>query len=114
MGRRLSHNGLVENKIKACDPRAVYSWLLWVAHNRGFKPGWVKHKFREIFGKWPKPTTPVVPEAPDTLLVEWLGIERKRFAARRKRLESKEGAAILTAFKEAQPFQFSGEGLDPV
>lgn len=108
MGRKLSHNGLVENQIKTKPPRKVYSWLLWIAQNRGFKPGWVKHKFHEIFGKWPRPTTPVEPEAPDTLLVEWLGIERKRFAARKRRMERREGAA----FKSAEPAQFSGEGLD--
>lgn len=114
MGKRITRNGFVFNQVKAKGPRVIYSGLLWLAQNRNFKPGWVAHKFKEIFGKWPRPTTPVSPEPPESILVEWLGIERKRFKARKKREEAKQGAAILGAFKNAQPFQFSGEGLEPL
>lgn len=87
MPRALSHNGLIALKVKALDYREVYAGLLWVAENSGFKNGWVAHKFKEIYGKWPRPTTVVEPQAPDNILREWLGIERARYRAKKKREE---------------------------
>ena len=44
---------------------AVYGQLKAIAETRGFKPGWVAHKFRELFGVWPNHYTGV-PAAPPT------------------------------------------------
>lgn len=33
---------------------AVYGQLLCMAHERGHKDGWAAHKYREIFGVWPR------------------------------------------------------------
>jgi hypothetical protein len=85
MPRRLSHNGLVALRLRCHSPRAVYAGLLWVREHRGHKAGWAAHKFRGIFGKWPRPQSRVEPAAPSNDLIEWLGIERKRYGAQRRR-----------------------------
>jgi superfamily II DNA or RNA helicase len=38
--------------------------LSWIAREKGYKPGWVAHKFREKFGDWPRSrfVEPIVPE----------------------------------------------------
>jgi superfamily II DNA or RNA helicase len=36
------------------DKQAFYSQLLTVAHDEGYKPGWVAHKYRERFECWPR------------------------------------------------------------
>ncbi len=42
------HNATQEQK------RAVYERLVAVAQQRGFRPGWASHKYREAFGRWPR------------------------------------------------------------
>jgi hypothetical protein len=102
MPRPLSHNGLIFLKLQASAPREAYSGLLYVAADKGYKRGWVAQKFRTIFGKWPKPLTPVEPAEPSHDLREWLGLERRRFRARMKRQESKasKAAPVLIAHSE--------------
>jgi len=113
LGKRISRTELVATRLRERDFRETYAGLLWLAKNKGYKNGWVAHKFKEIFGKWPKPQSVVEPKQPDTLLVEYLGIMRKRWRARKKREEAKSGAPILTAFKSREEvFEFSGNGLD--
>lgn len=34
--------------------RAVFEHLSGIADLKGFKPGWASHRFREMFGHWPK------------------------------------------------------------
>jgi type I site-specific restriction endonuclease len=36
------------------EKQAVYSQLLWIAHQRHYNSGWVAHKYRERFGVWPR------------------------------------------------------------
>jgi DNA repair protein RadD len=35
------------------DQISFYGELLWIARERGHKPGWVGHKYKERFGSWP-------------------------------------------------------------
>jgi hypothetical protein len=94
MAGKLSHNGLIELKVKAGDPRETYAGLLWVQRRQGYAFGWVAHKFRAIFGKWPRPQSKVEPVAPNMELREWLGIMNTRFRAKKKREELKREAAV--------------------
>jgi hypothetical protein len=91
--RKMTHAGLVENQIKARPYGEVYDELLWIRDNRQHKLGWVAHKFREIFGGWPRPLTPRQPAPPESLLVEYLGITTRRWRARKKREEKRNGQA---------------------
>jgi hypothetical protein len=40
-------------KPKKDEKQDFYSGLLMIAKQRGFKEGWVSHKYREKFGEWP-------------------------------------------------------------
>jgi hypothetical protein len=40
--------------LKLTDKRAVWAQLKYIQENRGYKPGWVAHKYQEIFGVWPR------------------------------------------------------------
>src|SRR5215472_13930301 len=94
MPRKLSHNGLVELRIKEADPRQTYAGLLWIKAKKGYSYGWVCHKFREIFGKWPRPLSKVEPVSPDVQLVEWLGIINGRYRAKKRREEAAKEAVV--------------------
>jgi superfamily II DNA or RNA helicase len=37
----------------AADRLQFYQQLLWIATKRGYKPGWVSHKYKKKFGEWP-------------------------------------------------------------
>lgn len=107
MARKLSHNGLVELKVKNGDPRETYAGLLWEAARKGYKHGWVCHKFREIFGKWPRPKSKVEPTPPDSHLREFLQIINGRYRAHKKREEAAREA------REAAVVELKSEGLMP-
>ncbi len=94
MPRKLSHNGLVTLRLAKSDARQTYSGLLWEAERKGFKAGWVKHKFREIFGGWPNPQSPVKPTEPASDLREWLKMQSRRFRAKKVREEAKATVAV--------------------
>lgn len=41
-------------KVQKMDKQEFYSQLVGIAHDKGHKPGWVSHKYREYFGVWPR------------------------------------------------------------
>jgi|SRR5215469_2513644 len=94
MPRKMSHNGLVIERIKHADPREIFAGLLWVRRQKNYSWGWACHKFREIFGGWPRPKTKVEPTQPSTELIEYLGIINKRFVARKRREEAAKEARV--------------------
>jgi hypothetical protein len=89
MSRPLSHNGLIELKVKNGDPRETYAGLLWMQQRKGYNHGWVAQKFKSIFGKWPRPLTNVEPVPPNMELREWIGIMNTRYRAKMKRQEAR-------------------------
>jgi len=76
-------------KVQSSDPRQTYAGLLWMQRRKGYTYGWVCHKFREIFGKWPRPQSKVEPVEPNSELREWLGIINGRYRAKKKREEAR-------------------------
>ena len=48
--------------------------LLWIAHERGRKPGWAAYTYKDKFGTWPdaKPWALPEPEAPSPALRAWV------------------------------------------
>jgi hypothetical protein len=89
-----SHNKLIIEQVKKGDPRQTYAGLLWWQQQKQYKRGWVAMKFREIFGKWPAPCSPVEAIEPGNDLKEYLGIMLKRWKAKKKREERKNAAPI--------------------
>ena len=62
------------------DPQEQLRWhaqLACIALQRGYKPGWAAHKFKEKFGHWP-PWIPPTPEEPSREVLAW---ERSRTIA---------------------------------
>jgi superfamily II DNA or RNA helicase len=53
--------------------------LLWIAGERGYKPGWAAHKFKEKFGHWPSFGSPE-PMAPDEGTRSWVRSRQIRYA----------------------------------
>jgi len=83
--------------VKQSDYKKTFTGLLWERGRRGFRYGWVCHKFREIFGGWPRPLARYAPTEPDPQLREYLQIMAKRYAARMRRREAKDPRRRLAA-----------------
>ena len=50
---------------------------------RGYKPGWVAHKYKERFGTWPAYGAKPLPQAPSPEVRSWV---RSRMIAYAKRV----------------------------
>ena len=60
--------------VQSSDPNERMRWhamLTHVAMQRGYKPGWVAHKYREKFGTWPAART-ITPSEPSPEVVSWV------------------------------------------
>src|SRR5690606_1009239 len=55
----------------AQDKERFLRQLLWIAQERGYKPGWAAHKFKEKFAHWP-PRHPPPPEPPEPAVRSWV------------------------------------------
>ena len=56
------------------DPAERIRWhamLTHIANERGYKPGWIAHKFKEKFGTWPAVRS-VAPIAPSAEVLSWV------------------------------------------
>jgi DNA repair protein RadD len=77
--------GLVTNgKAKAgvFDPAEWHAMLTHIAEERGYKPGWIAHKFKEKFGFWP--TRRYVPAIePSREVLSWVRSRNIAYAKRR-------------------------------
>ena len=56
--------------------------LAYTAAERGYKSGWVAHKYREKFGDWPQ-SRAVVPIEPSPEVLSWVRSRNIAFAKRR-------------------------------
>jgi hypothetical protein len=109
MPRPLSHNGLIILKVKQSDYRTTFTGLLWERTRKGFRYGWVCHKFREIFGGWPRPLRRYEAAEPDAVLREYLGIMSKRYAAKKRRADARaqqlKADGLLPSFMTAEDWE---------
>ncbi len=55
----------------ADEKAAFHRQLLWIALERGYKPGWAAHKHKEKFGDWPNARS-AEPEPPDPAVRSWV------------------------------------------
>jgi superfamily II DNA or RNA helicase len=80
--------GLVQGgraKANEYGPEARQQWhamLTGVAVERGYKPGWIAHKYREKFGDWPQHRS-VTPIKPSPEVLSWVRSRNIAFAKRR-------------------------------
>jgi DNA repair protein RadD len=84
----VNRNRGVSNRIMSPEERA--SWhrqLTHIAAERGYKPGWIAHKYKEKFGDWPASRT-VVPEPPTLEVRSWVRSRQIAFAKAQQRAAS--------------------------
>jgi DNA repair protein RadD len=69
------------------DKISFHGELLWIARERGHKPGWVGFKFKERFGSWPNDprVRAATPRPPSLKTKNWLVSRRIAFAKARER-----------------------------
>jgi DNA repair protein RadD len=69
------------------DPHERMRWhaeLTYIANERGYKSGWVAHKFKEKFGDWP-PVIAIRPIAPSPEVLSWVRSRNIAFAKAREK-----------------------------
>jgi len=70
--------GLVSNgraRAAPSDPETRQRWhgmLAYIACERGYKPGWIAHKYREKFGHFPNWNSNPVPIPPSPEVRSWV------------------------------------------
>jgi DNA repair protein RadD len=67
-----------KGKANIGDKQAVYSGLLWLAQDRGYKKGWAANQYRQAFGVWPARLVER-PEYPSNELRSWVTSQQIRF-----------------------------------
>ena len=65
------------------EKQAAYSGLLWIANERGRRPGWVAHIYRDRFGVWPRGLDETIKPPSDDLL-RFVRSRAIRFAKRKE------------------------------
>jgi superfamily II DNA or RNA helicase len=78
-------SGVLERLEKSghADKQSVYAMLHTFAMRRGYATGWVSHKYREIFGVWPRGVKPYMKE-PSQELLGWIQHQQIKYAKRRE------------------------------
>jgi DNA repair protein RadD len=61
------------------DQQSFHQQLVWIAQHRGYKPGWVAHKYREKFGLWP-PRSVIEPRPPHPATLAWVRAGARAYA----------------------------------
>jgi len=80
---------LVENGIARAvqyDPATRAQWhgmLVYIAQERGYKPGWAAHKHKEKFGAWPPWGANPTPIPPTPKVLAWVRSKMIAYAKRR-------------------------------
>jgi DNA repair protein RadD len=76
---------------KAVQPADRAQWhamLTGIAGERGYKPGWIAHKYREKFGHWPNKGASVTPVAPSQEVRRWVKSRQIAYAKAKDRERS--------------------------
>jgi DNA repair protein RadD len=81
---------LRRDKVSIIDPatlaerqRRFYAELAFIARDRGYKRGWVAHKFKEKFGRWPNGLYNLMPLPPSDGTLRWVKSRNIAWAKRR-------------------------------
>ena len=77
---RIDKNG---RPISSSDPHERMRWHAMLSHiagERGYKSGWVSHKYKEKFGTWPPASRPIPPVKPSLEVLSWVRSRNIAFA----------------------------------
>jgi hypothetical protein len=58
--------------------------LTYIAAERGYRPGWAAHKYKEKFGTWP-PTRAIKPISPTPEILSWVRSRNIAYAKGRQK-----------------------------
>jgi DNA repair protein RadD len=70
----------VRKPTKSADRITFYREIKYIANARGYKHGWVAHKYKERFGDWPKGLDHWSPLAPSPETLGWIRSRQIAFA----------------------------------
>lgn len=84
--QRLDRSGSHSNDCSQEMRRDFHAMLLYYARDRGYKPGWAAHKFKEKFGSWPPRHSTPEPIEPTAEVRAWI---RSRQIAYAKGMEAR-------------------------
>lgn len=73
---------LVQIRVRRRDKQSVYSQLLYIALERGYKTGWAANQYRKKFGRWPRGLSDHCIE-PTPEIASWVKSQQIRYAKRR-------------------------------
>ena len=82
---RLERDGSLRHHEYSAEQRVMFQAMLaHIARERGYRSGWVSHKYKEKFGHWP-PTNSVRPIPPSQEVLSWERSRRIAFAKARQK-----------------------------
>jgi superfamily II DNA or RNA helicase len=79
---KVSRDGQILAEMTAMQKRSFHAQLLWIAYDKGYKPGWAAFKFKEKFHHWPagKPE----PMQPEPAVKSWVRSRQIAYAKARE------------------------------
>jgi DNA repair protein RadD len=87
LGLVARNRGVVAHHASPAEMDSWHRQLAFIAAERGYKSGWVAHKFKEKFGIWPAART-VSPEAPKPEVRSWVRSRQIAYAKAQQRAAS--------------------------
>jgi superfamily II DNA or RNA helicase len=73
----------IKRKSTGDEKQAAYSQLLTIASEYEFAPGWASHKYRELFGVWPRSLS-CLPAPASQEMRDWVKSQSIRYAKRKE------------------------------
>jgi DNA repair protein RadD len=80
----VTRDGQILAEMSAQQRRSFHAQLLWIASDKGYKPGWAAYKFMERFGSWPARPNPA-PVRPEPAVVSWVRSRAIAYAKAREK-----------------------------
>ena len=92
-----------EKKQKATkdDKQAFYSMLYSHARERGYKPGWISHKYKDKFGVWPQGMIDTPSQFYTPEFMSWVRSQQIRAAKSKEKRHRSEALAELAALVQS-------------
>ncbi|MGE0282959.1 MAG: DEAD/DEAH box helicase [Rhizobiaceae bacterium] len=89
-GQLIQLNGKRRTKAEGTphSQQDVYSMLLWIVQERGYKPGYAAAKFKDRYGIWPPRHLMALPKPPDAIFMNWLKSRNIAYARARKKADA--------------------------
>jgi len=86
---KLEKKGKGEKKSFSAEDKRVFAGMLeWYREEKGFKNGWLAHKYLAKFGHWPRGNKNVEPIEPDLSFMNWIKYQNIKWAKSKKKTES--------------------------